>query len=277
MRHRKWLVWLAVGVALAGLLAGGWGLLPRLESQASTLRAARSQDQDTNHREADGDCLSPTSSFIDSPSPTCSLPKPGTNVCYIDWSYIYVAASSGQYIITSTITLDGGVRAYVGGFFQSYMYLPGTMLAPGFQVPCGTPGTGELSDWGASYAYTIRARETGGLSAANYGTVTCPFDIVPMADLVLVGPDKGFLGQPYMFETSVMPVTTTLPVTYTWTATGQTPTVIVNGTNASHTFTWLTEGDKVVTVTAENMNSSMIATLVISISPYELYLPLVRR
>jgi hypothetical protein len=51
------------------------------------------------------------------------------------------------------------------------MYIPSDMYGDGFQVMCGSPNTVGL---GNTYAYTLRARETGGLSAANYGSVTCP-------------------------------------------------------------------------------------------------------
>jgi hypothetical protein len=38
-------------------------------------------------------------------------------------------------------------------------------------VACGPRSASGL---GKTYAYTLRARETGGLSAANYGSVACP-------------------------------------------------------------------------------------------------------
>jgi len=121
---------------------------------------------------------SPAISTIDSPSPTCYLPAPGTGACYLAWSSIYVAASSGQYIITMTVSIEDELRAYHSGFFQNYMYIPGDMLAPGFRVTCGMPGDGGIPTLGNSYSYTIRARETGGLGAANYGSVYCPADVV---------------------------------------------------------------------------------------------------
>ena len=121
---------------------------------------------------------SPAISFIDSPNATCYLPTPGTGACYISWGYIYVTAGSGQYIITTTVAIDGDLRAYHAGFFQNSMYIPGDMTAPGFRVTCGMPGDGGIATLGNSYDYTIRARETGGLTAANYGAVFCPADVV---------------------------------------------------------------------------------------------------
>jgi len=121
---------------------------------------------------------SPAISFIDSPSPTCYRPAAGTGTCYITWNYLNVTASSGQYIISATVSIDNNLRAYFAGFFQNSMYIPGDMTAPGFKMTCGMPGSGLYANMGKSYSYTIRARETGGLSAANYGSVTCPADVV---------------------------------------------------------------------------------------------------
>ena len=118
----------------------------------------------------------PTISFVDNPSATCYRPAAGTGTCYLTWSYLSVSASSGQYIISMTVTIDGSIRAYHAGFFQTSMYVPGTMYGNGFQVTCGVSGASGVPMFGKSYNYTVRALETGGLSAANYGAVVCPAD-----------------------------------------------------------------------------------------------------
>jgi hypothetical protein len=121
---------------------------------------------------------SPAISFIDSPSPTCYRPAAGTGICYITWNSLYVTASSGQYIISATVSIDNDLRAYFAGFFQNSMYIPGNLTGPGFKMTCGMPGSGYYPSLGKSYSYVIRARETGGLSAANSGSVTCPADVI---------------------------------------------------------------------------------------------------
>lgn len=113
----------------------------------------------------------PTISFIDSPSATCDQPVSGRNDCYVSWTYLYVTASTSQYIISMTVSIDNRLRAYHSGFFQTYMYIPGDMVGRGFKVACGSSGPDGL---GKSYPYTLRARESGGLGAANYGSVQCP-------------------------------------------------------------------------------------------------------
>jgi hypothetical protein len=124
------------------------------------------------------EAVAPDISFIDSPDPTCYRPADGTGTCYVQWSYLYVEAAASQYMISMTVAIDGQFRAYQGGFFQNAMYVPGEIYGPGFEVKCGLPGTGGRPDLGSTHSYAIRARETGGLQSANYGSVTCPADIV---------------------------------------------------------------------------------------------------
>ena len=131
------------------------------------------QEADGNRREiqAAAEIDQPTISFIDSPSATCYQPDPSRNTCYIQWNYLYVTASTSQYIISMTVSLNNHIVAYHSGFFQTSMYIPSDMLGRGFKVDCGPRNASGL---GKSYAYTLRARETGGLGAANYGSVICP-------------------------------------------------------------------------------------------------------
>jgi hypothetical protein len=48
------------------------------------------------------------------------------------------------------------------------------MNPSGYKVACGAANSSGLREWGKSYAYTIRARDSANLGSANYGTVTCP-------------------------------------------------------------------------------------------------------
>jgi hypothetical protein len=126
-------------------------------------------------RERQADPNTPAISFIDSPTATCFHPVGETSdACYIEWSYLNVSASTSQYIISMTVEIDGRKRAYYSGFFQTSMYVPSDMHPTGFRVSCGPPGSNPVPGLGRSYSYTLRARETGGLAAANYGSVTCP-------------------------------------------------------------------------------------------------------
>jgi hypothetical protein len=173
---RKWISGLAGLLAAAALLtlmfvAVGTAQAPQSETEVQPASAETPPPQ----REREADPNAPAISFIDSPTATCYRPAAETSdACYIEWPYLYVTASASQYIISMTLEIDGRKRAYYSGFFQTSMYAPGEMYLPGFKVSCGVPGSNPDPRLGKSYSYTIRARETGGLSAANYGSVTCP-------------------------------------------------------------------------------------------------------
>jgi hypothetical protein len=172
---RKWLAALVASLVLAGI----WGTLvahgtPGL--QAAQRAAATLVNADLPHREVSGNGEAQAISPIENPSAMCYRPVAGTGVCYIEWNYLYVAATSGSYVVSMTVTIDNRLRAYHAGFFQSTMYIPGDMMAPGYRVTCGRPGSGGIAEFGKTYSYTIRARDTTGLTTANSGSVTCPAD-----------------------------------------------------------------------------------------------------
>ena len=175
MLHTK-LSW-AMGVLAVSVLALA---IMVLVADTLTARAAIrpaptvvAEETDQQRREVQTDGTSPTISFIDSPGATCYRANVGT--CYLQWSYLSVSASSSQYIISMTLSINGQVRAYSSGFFQTAMYIPSDMFKHGFKVACGTVSGPQ--GLGYSYDYVIRAVETGGLGAANYGTITCPADV----------------------------------------------------------------------------------------------------
>ena len=132
--------------------------------------------QDEPRRERSEPPGVPTISFIDSPTAQCYGPMDEVDACYVNWGSLEVSATAPQYIERMTIMIDGRIRAYYAGFFQTSMTVPPGMHAEGFKVACGYPGAGGDPAFGNQYAYEIRARETGGLSSANFGSVLCPFD-----------------------------------------------------------------------------------------------------
>ncbi|MFZ5808873.1 MAG: hypothetical protein ACOY16_06300 [Chloroflexota bacterium] len=165
------------------ILAGFFGFLQLARGQGFSddgSRVLQEERQDENTRQildlgSDGALQenSPNIGFIDSPSATCYQPDPKKNECFINWYYLYVDASP-NYMITMTVTLNPNVIAHTQGFFQTSMYVPGSMYGQGFKVACGSLGSGGKPSLGMAYAYTIRARDSSNLSAANYGTVFCP-------------------------------------------------------------------------------------------------------
>lgn len=117
---------------------------------------------------------SPNISTLLSPSPSCVLPVIGSGDCYLTWYYLYANADP-NYIISTTVEIDGQMSARYNGFFQKSMYVPTEMLT--FRVSCGAPGAGGDPNFGNLHSFKLRARDSAGLSASNQGTVFCPADM----------------------------------------------------------------------------------------------------
>lgn len=116
----------------------------------------------------------PDIGFIDSPTVLCYQPDANQDVCHLNWYYMAVDASP-NYIITMTVWVAPlGIVSRAHGFFQTSMYVPYGMLGDGFRVPCGDLGAGGNPALGNAYSYTIKARDSAGLGASNYGTAYCP-------------------------------------------------------------------------------------------------------
>lgn len=267
---RKAGVWLAIVLALAFLAATLWAAA----GSARASRVGQATIDDPPRREREGDAAAPLISFIDSPTAQCIRPEQHTDVCYIQWYYLYVTASSPEYIISMTVSIDDRLQAYYGGFFQNSMYVPQGMHSPGFRVACGVAGASGQPNMGNTYEWVIRARETGGQGAANYGSVSCPADIVPVTSVSLSGPTTGFTGRAYDFTAAGMPVTATLPISYTWMVTGQGVVTASNGLSDTQTLTWEAPGVKEVRVTISNRAGEVVVSRNITISS-RLYLPVV--
>lgn len=164
---------IAVLLPLA-LLLGLWLSLTHLSSAQANAATQAIATEEPNRRERQEAPDAPTISFIDSPTPQCQIIDRERDLCSIRFYHLSVTASDPQFIISMSIQIDNRIRGFYSGFFQNSMYIPGDMHQQGFYVRCGPPGSGGNTYLGKSYAYKIHARETGGLSAANYGSVTCP-------------------------------------------------------------------------------------------------------
>lgn len=124
-------------------------------------------------RAAEG-ATAPLIGYIDSPTAVCYQPDPAQDVCFVNWYYLAVDANP-NYMICMEVTLnDVGKVARYQGFFQTSMYAPYNLQDRGFRVACGALGASGDPNRGLSYAYTIRARDSANLGAANYGYVACP-------------------------------------------------------------------------------------------------------
>lgn len=72
-------------------------------------------------------------------------------------------------------------------------------------------------------------------------------------------------GEDYTFVAEVYPVTTTLPITYVWEATGQDTITVTGGVQKAVVFNWTAGGEKTVSVTASNAYGSYSEQITVSV------------
>jgi hypothetical protein len=173
--------------ALPGLLAGlllvivavGIGVA---RGQNNTPPGVKREVQGSNVREVSAPISSsvssanpqaPAISFIDSRTPYCYQPEPGSDTCYVNW-YSHFVDASPNYMTMFTITLGSNVVLRANGFFQTSMSLYSAQFGQGFKVSCGARGAGGDAQLGNNYSYVIQARDSTNLGSANYGSIYCP-------------------------------------------------------------------------------------------------------
>lgn len=87
----------------------------------------------------------------------------------------------------------------------------------------------------------------------------------PPSSVIIDGPTNGTTQNNYQFTANVNPEATT-PITYTWSATDQSPIIQVGELSNSVNFSWTTPGNKTVQVTASNSDGSVSDTFSINIT-----------
>ena len=115
----------------------------------------------------------------------------------------------------------------------------------------------------------------------GYGSLVRTLDLCsPLTNVDVDGPLTGSVGVTASFTATVSPPTATLPITYTWQATGQSDVVQVkHSTQTSVGFTWAVTGTKTITVTALNQcgQASSLPHTIQVVTPWYVYLPSVAR
>jgi hypothetical protein len=99
----------------------------------------------------------------------------------------------------------------------------------------------------------------------------------PPTQVTISGPESGYTNYSYDFSAIVEPISTTLPLTYTWQADMQMPITHTSGLSDTVSFVWEMPGTYAITVTTSNLAGEVSDSHVIKISPpiYNTYLPLV--
>ena len=147
--------------------------------------------------------------------------------------------------------------------------------------------TAELTDtvafsWDAPgvYAITVDAATPGGtISDTHAITIAIDINIISPTAVTLSGPESGLPGTVYTFTAAVEPLSTTLPLTYTWQADGQSPLTQTADLTDTAAFLWDAPGTYTITVQAANAEGIVSATHTITIAAptYHYFLPVIQR
>ena len=109
------------------------------------------------------------------------------------------------------------------------------------------------------------------------GTIVVLGAALPLS-VALAGPHAGTHDVAYAFTATVDPITTSLPITFSWEAANQLPiTQVSMAVSDTQVFSWTSSliGAQWITVTASTATGSASDTHLIIIDPLEVYLPLV--
>ena len=101
-------------------------------------------------------------------------------------------------------------------------------------------------------------------TASGY-VVTINNRFVVMQEVEITGAGQGNAGESIPFTATVSPANATIPITYTWEATGYPPVEHEGGIEDSIDFTWDAVGTKAITVTASNAGGNLVDTHLIEI------------
>jgi hypothetical protein len=116
--------------------------------------------------------------------PTCDQVLSTNGACSIQIDSLTVFGS-GPALSRVELLLNGKLRVYMDGFFESSAYLAHQMMPGGLAVACGRPNDGGLANYGKSYSITANAYMADGSSATDSATIYCPaFDGKIYAPLV---------------------------------------------------------------------------------------------
>jgi len=110
---------------------------------------------------------------INMSNPSCVQVSQANGVCAIQLPYL-VASGSDPSFSRLEVLVNGKLRLYEGGFFESIGYFTYQMLPGGLKVVCGKPNASGNPDYGKIYPVTVNAYMADGASASDSMNVACP-------------------------------------------------------------------------------------------------------
>jgi CSLREA domain-containing protein len=105
-----------------------------------------------------------------------------------------------------------------------------------------------------------------GLALCDIGAFEKVYQIVSPTLVTITGSSNGLVMQSYPFYAMVASISTSLPLTYTWQASGQAVVTHTNGLTDTINFDWDLPGSKTITVIARNVAGSVVDTHLITIA-----------
>jgi hypothetical protein len=117
--------------------------------------------------------LQATTISINMSNPSCAQVSAVNGACSIEIGNV-VASGSDPSFSRVEVLLNGKLRVYMAGFFESSAYFSPPMLRGGLIVACGKPNAGGLPGYGKAYLVTANAYMVDGTSASDSMTVYCP-------------------------------------------------------------------------------------------------------
>jgi hypothetical protein len=117
--------------------------------------------------------LQPASVSLTMNNPTCIQVRSASGACSIQVDSV-IASGSDPTFSRLEILVNGKLRVYMSGFFESSAYLTYSMMPGGFAVVCGQPNAGGSPNYGNAYTVTANAYMADGTSASDSMAVFCP-------------------------------------------------------------------------------------------------------
>lgn len=119
----------------------------------------------------------------------------------------------------------------------------------------GSPAVDAATDTGCTATDqrgVARPQEGDGTPPAACDSGAFEYAEIGLSEVSIDGPGTANVATNVTLEAAISPDTATQPVTYTWTADGQTPVTHSSGVTDSVTFSWDSTGTKTIQVTADN-------------------------
>ena len=106
-------------------------------------------------------------------NPSCVQVADTSGTCSLRIHDAYAVGSDTSFSRLELL-VDGKLRVYMPGFFETFAYFIDTMVPGGLRVPCGRPNAAGDPNYGNQYLVTANAYMTDGTSTSNSMNVFCP-------------------------------------------------------------------------------------------------------